>query len=105
MRSISAGDDAYRPSHGVSDDLFAERIALLLRQLLGVVEVWIVVVLGQDDGGGKHAAGQASAPGFVASGFDEMRIIGVLQHKLEREEGRGKREEGRINQRAANCEL
>ncbi len=40
-----------------------------------------MVVIGQDDGGSVNGAGEASAPGFVASGLEAPGYAACCQHQ------------------------
>ena len=66
---------AYRPCHGIALYLLAKGITAPLSQLLRVVKVGVVIVGRQDDGGGIHAAGQATTPGLVATCLYKVFII------------------------------
>ena len=67
--------DAYCPGHRLLLNLLPQGIALLLRQLLRVVEVGVVVVGRQDDGGSIDATGETATTGLVASGLHHTFII------------------------------
>jgi len=69
------GDDSYGPVEGVVLDFGAEVVTLCGGELFGVVEAWVLVVFGEDDGCGIDASCEAAASGFVATGFDEVGVI------------------------------
>ena len=69
------GDDAHSPGGGIALDDLAEGLAPPCRQLLGVVEIGVVVVVGEDDGGGKDAAGKTAPAGLVAAGLEGVVVI------------------------------
>ena len=60
---------AYAPCHGLAFDDGAQRVALPLGELFGVVEEWMGEIVGQYYGCGVYVAGQAAASGFVAPGL------------------------------------
>ena len=65
---------AQGPSYGVGLDDAAQGVTPAGRELLGVVELVVVVVGRQDDRRCVHAAGKAAATGFVAAGFNEAGV-------------------------------
>ena len=62
------------PCCGVALYLFTQHVALSGRELFGVVEQGVAVVVGQHDGSGIYRTRQTTASGFVASGFDKFFI-------------------------------
>ena len=76
-------DHADSPCHGVAHDDLAEGVALLLSELLGVVEGGVFIVGREDDGGGIDTAGKASAPRLVATGLHEALMVMAFEHGLQ----------------------
>lgn len=73
--------DAYRPCKGIALYLFAEHVSLLLRQLLGVIEHVVVVVVWQDYGSGEDGTCEAAATCFIATSlYDIFWIVFILEH-------------------------
>ena len=72
---FGCGHDAQCPGNGIALDFLAERIALVGGELLGVVQTWVLVVFGQDDGGCIDATCKTTSPCFVATCFDELFMI------------------------------
>ena len=73
--------DAYAPSQSHAFYLFAQRVAHRRRELLGVVEQFVLIVGRQNNCGGLHAACQAAATGFVAAGFKQnVGIVAGEEH-------------------------
>ena len=73
-------DYAHGPCHGVTLYLLAQHVAFLLCKLLGVVQVFVVVVVWKDYSGGVYRTGKASASCLVATCLDKTFIIMVQEH-------------------------
>jgi len=67
--------NAQCPGYGIALDFLAECIALVGCELLGVVQTWVLVVFGQDDGGCIDATSKTTSPCFVTTCFDEFFMI------------------------------
>ena len=63
------------PRHSIALHLFAQGVAALGGELLGVVEPLVAVVGREDDGRGKHAAGETAAPGLVAARLYQSEVV------------------------------
>ena len=73
-------NNAHRPGNGIALHLFAQGIAPLFAELLGIVEFGILVVGGQNNGGSKHTSRQTATAGLVTSGFHLIYIIVLRKH-------------------------
>ena len=60
-------DDAHRPCQSLFFNHFTQGIALLFRQLLGVVQKFILKVRWQNNSSGIDRTGQTAATGLIAS--------------------------------------
>ena len=69
-----------RPGEGVAENFVAQGVALAGGELLAVVEARVGVVGWQDDGCGIDGTGEATASGFVGSGFDEGVCVVWQEH-------------------------
>ena len=66
---------AYGPSHGVALNHFAQSIALVWGELLGVVEDFVVIVGRQNHGRRIDITGQAPTPGFIHTCLNEAFLV------------------------------
>ena len=77
------GDDAYSPGYSIALDDLTKLIALLLRQLLGIVQQFILVVLWQYDGSRIDTTRQTTTPGLIATCLNLALVIMTGQHDSE----------------------
>ena len=73
-------DDTYSPSHSIALDDFAKLVATLLSELLGVVEEFILVAIGQNDSSSVYATRQAATTCFVATSLNLSFVEMTFQH-------------------------
>ncbi len=57
----------YSPSEGGSFYFNSEGVALVFSKLFRVVEEWIGIAVGKDDGSGDNGSGKGTASGLIAS--------------------------------------
>ena len=60
-------DNTHRPCHGIALDNLAQLLATLVRQLLGIVELVVLIVFWKDDGSSIHAACQTATACFITA--------------------------------------
>ena len=75
-------DDTYGPCHGIALDDIAQLVAPLLGQLLGVIQLRVLVAVWQDNGSSIDTACQATATGLVATSLYLPFVVMVLQHRF-----------------------
>ena len=75
-------NDADTPGQGIAQNLFAELVAPLFRELLGVIQPLVVIIGGENDGGGEDAAGKTSSAGFIATGFGQSFVVMAFEHGM-----------------------
>lgn len=68
-------DHPYRPCHGIAHDDLTQGIALPLRELLGVIELFVGIVGWKDDSRRIDAASKATASCLVAARLSETDMI------------------------------
>ena len=85
---LLGGDDAERPGESIAFDIFAQGIALLLGELLRVVEQGVRVVGREYHRCGIHIAGQASAASLIATRFDKFGMEARFQWSIHHSEFR-----------------
>ena len=64
--SLVAGNTAF------ALDLYAQLFAFFAGELFRVIQAFVPVFFREDHGCGNNGAGEASASGFIASGFDQV---------------------------------
>ena len=67
-------DDAHRPCQSLFFNHFTQGIALFFRQLLGVVQKFILKVRWQNNSSGIDRTGQTAATGLIASRLYQIFI-------------------------------
>ena len=68
-------DDTYGPSYGIALDNLTQLLATLVSQLLGVVELIVLIVFWKDDGSSIDAACQTATARLVTACLNESFVI------------------------------
>ena len=103
VQDVEAGDFVHAgfghaPRHGLRFDLRGQRVAFFLAEFFRVGQAGQIVMLGQDDGGGEHAAGQRAAPRFVHARAQKRFHVAPLFVKTRKDNARrgGVKTRGRL---------